>query len=110
MPSTKSIKLTPTQWLEHITRWRESGLTRSVYCQQQNISMHAFGYWLKRHRPQSVPTGQTGALTLVAAKVTSRGAETLPGELILHCPNGSKLHMPSTTPALWLGTLLGQLR
>jgi hypothetical protein len=108
MSSNQFAKLTAAQWRDHVEQWRASDLTRSAYCQKQGISIHALGYWIVRHRPQT-----TGAepLTLVPAKViTDKVGDELPTELVLYCPNGSQLHLPATTPAAWLGALLSHLQ
>lgn len=108
MSSTQSNKIKAAQWFRHVEQWRASGLTRSAYCQQHGLTVHAFGYWIVRHRTQA--TAENTALTLIPAKASTDRGGQLQSELILHCPNGSKLHLPTTTPAAWLGTLLSQLR
>lgn len=108
MSSTQSNKLKASQWFHHVEQWRASGVTRSAYCQQHGFTVHALGYWITRHRTQTNATNN--ALTLIPAKVIAKHGGELPSELILVCPNGSKLHLPTTTPAAWLGTLLSQLR
>ena len=108
MSSNQFAKLTAAQWHDHVEQWRTSGLTRSAYCQKQGISIHALGYWIVRHRSQP-SSGEP--LTLVPAKViTDKAGNELPTELVLHCPNGSQLRLPATTPAAWLGTLLSHLQ
>jgi hypothetical protein len=74
---------------------------------QHGITIHSLGYWVQRHRAQAKVND---GLTLISAKVVAQPPAGLPSDLILHCPNGSKLHLPGTTPAAWLGTLLSQLR
>ena len=107
MSSTQSNKLKASQWFHHVEQWRASGVTRSAYCKQHELTIPAFGYWITRYRNQ---TTADNALTLIPGKVIAKHGGELPSELILHCPNGSKLHLPTTTPAAWLGTLLSQLR
>ncbi|MFV8343689.1 IS66 family insertion sequence element accessory protein TnpA, partial [Flavobacterium sp. XS2P39] len=29
-------------------QWRESGLPKSKFCREQDISLHQFNYWLKK--------------------------------------------------------------
>jgi hypothetical protein len=93
MSSTQSNKHKAAQWFCHVEQWRASGQTRS--CQQHGLTVHAFGYWITRHRTQVTATGNN-ALTLIPAKVIAPHGEVLPAVLILVCPNGS---MPTTTPA-----------
>ena len=109
MSSTQSNKHKAAQWFSHVELWRASGLTRTAYCQQHGLTVHALGYWITRHRTQATAAGDN-SLTLIPAKVIAPQGDKLPSELILVCPNGSKLHLPTTTPAAWLGTLLGQLQ
>lgn len=108
MASTITKKEKAAYWFNHISQWRESGQTRSEYCQQHDLSFHAFGYWIGRHRAQAKNNGD--AMNFVRAKVGDTGVITPSSDLILQCPNGSKLLIPRDTPAAWLGSLLGQLR
>ena len=32
-------------WLDHLQRWKRSGLTKAAYCQQQNIKSGSFYNW-----------------------------------------------------------------
>lgn len=94
------------QWLSHVAQWRASGITRSAYCEQHGLKLHSFIYWIKRVREQA--DGDV-KLTLVQGKVAMVSPHQAPGMLVLECPNGSKLHLPSSTCASWLGALLGAL-
>ena len=101
--STK--KRAQTEWYNHVAQWRKSGLTRTAYCEQHDLKLHALMYWIKRCDAKSEANG---ALTLVPARMTSALSQSELA-LILECPNGSKLHLPISTSAIWLGALLGQL-
>ncbi len=35
-------------WLEHLRRWKQSGLSQAQYCRQQHLSAQAFGWWKGR--------------------------------------------------------------
>jgi len=35
-------------WRDHITRWRESGLSQADYCRQRGLKPSRFTYWKKR--------------------------------------------------------------
>ena len=36
-------------WPAHIARWKESGLTQAEYCRQNELRLHAFGYWKRKY-------------------------------------------------------------
>ena len=95
------------QWLAHVAQWRASGITRSAYCEQHGLKLHSLIYWNKRVREQA--DGGDAKLTLVKAKVAKVTPHQATGMLVLECRNGSKLHLPSSTSASWLGALLGAL-
>ena len=107
MTSIQGNKITRSQWFAHVEQWRASGLTKSEYCQVNGITVHALSYWITRHREQGP---ECGKLTLIPAKMTGNTDASPSTSLILHCPNGSQLHFPAGTPAVWLGALLAQLR
>ena len=52
------MSLTPKQahWKSVIDEWRDSGLTQKSFCQQRDINLHAFGYWIKKFRIASQDT------------------------------------------------------
>lgn len=43
-------------WEQQLKRFKESGLTRSQYCRDNNINYDRFGYWLKRLSPAELST------------------------------------------------------
>ncbi len=49
------MPLTPKQahWQSVIEEWQHSGLTQKTFCQQRDINLHAFGYWIKKFRVAS---------------------------------------------------------
>ncbi len=96
----------PEYWLAHIAQWKASGLSRAAYSAQHGFKLHTLAYWIKRNKTLSC---SDMPLTLIAAKIQP-APQVLPTDLILRCPNGSVLHLPPSTPATWLGTLLSQLK
>lgn len=42
------IKDKARYWQQHMEAWQASDLTQPAYCQQQAISLAAFGYWRTR--------------------------------------------------------------
>ena len=47
-------------WEPHVVGWRKSGLSKSVYCEERRLSVHALGYWDKRLKALSGPGGHQG--------------------------------------------------
>ncbi|MGL4859905.1 MAG: IS66 family insertion sequence element accessory protein TnpA, partial [Enterobacteriaceae bacterium] len=35
---------------QHLAAWQESGLSKTAYCQQVNINIATFYYWLEKKR------------------------------------------------------------
>ena len=35
-------------WAEQIQNWKDSGLSKAEYCQQNQLTKHAFHYWCKK--------------------------------------------------------------
>jgi hypothetical protein len=89
------------EWIEHVSKWRTSGLTRVAYCQQENIPINSFIYQVNRSQET-----QANELTLIPVKVQAVPAG---GELVLRSPNGWSLAMASDVSAAWLSDLLGRL-
>ena len=94
------------QRLAHVVQWRASGVTRSAYCAQHGLKLRSFNEWIKLSRERGDGDAK---LTLIQGKVAQVSSPQLPAMLVLECPNGSKLHLPSNTAASWLGALLGAL-
>ncbi len=107
MSTNQTSRLTKTEWFAHVGRWRVSGLSKSEYCRQYGIGIQALNYWLAREQEQE---SAVKPLTLVPAKLTTNVEAPRLDVLILQCANGSRLHLPANTSAIWLGTLLAQLR
>lgn len=40
-------------WDEHLSRWKESGLSQSAYCREHQLNLHRFIYWKKRRSPKT---------------------------------------------------------
>lgn len=98
--------LSKNAWFVHVAKWRSSKLTRAAYCTQHGLKLRSFIYWINQSKTAkaNTPTG----ITLVPAKI--KISTPNPTEhLVLRCPNGSTLSLPTNTPANWLGALLGQL-
>jgi len=42
-------------WQAIIEQWRDSGLTQTQFCTEQDIKLHNFYYWLKKQRLENEP-------------------------------------------------------
>ena len=42
-----------TQWLRHVERWKESGLSVNKYCLENGINKSTFRYWIERDRKKT---------------------------------------------------------
>ncbi len=101
MTSQSTSAISPDAWADHIAAWRLSNLTRTAYCRQHGLKVHAFLYRLNQQGATA------GPLTLVPA---STGVQPVaPTGLTLHGPQGWSLSMPGDVSAAWLGQLLGAL-
>lgn len=99
-----------SQWFEHVTRWRASGLSQSAYCAREALSESAFGYWVaKANKGTAMPN--VAPLTLVPARAqwlepAMRESDTLS----VRSPDGWQLSFAERPPAGWLRKLLGGAR
>ena len=53
-------------WSGHIEKWRQSGLSRSAYCKQEDVSVCQLGYWINKEKsgPEKLSTEQSGFIKL----------------------------------------------
>ena len=113
-----SNQLSSDQWLNHVTEWRASGLTRHTYCSQHGIKLNSLIYWIKRSK--RLESTALPPLTFVPTQVISltpdsavNGLTTIQGEaapsFILECRSGCNLILPASISAAWLGALLSAL-
>ena len=95
------------RWLDHVARWRTSGVSRAAYCAREGLSESAFGYWIAKANRGERERG-AAPLTLVAARAqwldVQAGNEA--GALTLRSPEGWQLCFAQCPPARWLRELL----
>ena len=89
--------------IEHIKIWQASGLTQSVYCQQQGLNAKTFSRWFKTYQLSNQPTRPL----LIPVEIKP-AADILPAtELIwLRLAKGYSLELPSNISPHWLAELL----
>ncbi len=37
-------------WIKHVEAWKQSGLTRKMYCQENDVKASTFNTWVCRYR------------------------------------------------------------
>ena len=45
-------------WSDHISRWKETNLSKAAYCRQNGLAQHCFHYWFHKleRSPEAPPT------------------------------------------------------
>lgn len=78
------MSLTPKQahWHALIESWQSSGLTQTAFCQQHQLKLPTFRYWVKRCRSHLKSEGQAGPhasafVPLAMASITPAAAELI---------------------------------
>lgn len=69
---SQSIEMFP-----YIESWQTSGLTQKAYCDQHNIILHVFYYWLKRYRLKQGPAAEKGFISVSLRTAKSPGAASM---------------------------------
>jgi hypothetical protein len=85
-----------------IARFLESGLTRTVFCKQESLSVAKFDYWLRlyrRNRAVPLPDQSKFVSVRLAPSVYST-QRTVDSSLHLHFPNGVSVSGLSSDPQL----------
>ena len=59
-------------WDEHLSKWKESGLSQSAYCREHELNLHRFNYWKRRLSPKSP------SVSLVELPISMRNTAWLP--------------------------------
>ena len=71
-----------------VSAWRESGLMRQTFCDQEHLNMATFASWIKKEREQSQPFSQS----LVPLQIEDYCSPTSSGFEVEY-PNGVRLHL-----------------
>jgi hypothetical protein len=48
----QQVEKVKEQMYAHIEKWKQSGLSQKLYCEQQGVKYHVFHYWYKLYRDQ----------------------------------------------------------
>lgn len=84
------------QITELISLWRASGLTKSAFCNNQQISIHKFNYWLKKFSETKISKSNENEIRFFSVedskvKNTSAKANAKPS-ILVELPNGIKIN------------------
>lgn len=96
-------------WKEHFTAWEASGLTKPVYCEQNNISYQSFIYQYNR----TVTKSKNSSLSFTEAKPNPAGITPPSLGLQLMFPNGIRIGIGGEINSTLLQTVLsiaGEMR
>jgi hypothetical protein len=55
VPTTKNIKQDAPPWREHVTQWRDNGLTQAAYGREYELCPHSFSYHKLKYSSLLVP-------------------------------------------------------
>ena len=82
---------------QHLDSWQQSGLSKQHYCQQHNINVSTFYYWLK-HRRNDAAIPVPSAF-IPARRIISETDET--NSVVLNLPNGCSVRcLPAQLPVV----------
>ena len=84
----KSKTKTRKQIYQIVSTWRDSGLSRQSFCEQEHLRMATFESWIKKEREQS----QTFTQSLVPLQIEEYLAPISSGFEVEY-PNGVRLHL-----------------
>lgn len=106
-------------WLDVIRQCRASGLTNQIWCEQHDISLKSYYYWLSKIRKlalEELPRKKNGIHMYTgqqAAILTESSSEftelSLPGRSISSSAPAAKIHIGSITVELYEGTFAQML-
>ena len=85
----KSESKTRKQIYQIVSTWRNSGLSRQSFCEQEQLSMATFESWIRKEREQSQPITQS----LVPLQIEEYTAPIKSNGFEVVYPNGVRLHL-----------------
>lgn len=71
----------------HVKDWKASGLNQAIYCEEQELKLPTFSYWIQKYHKQS-HQDEKGSFIAISKAVSFTTKEY---EII--CPNGVKLRV-----------------
>lgn len=86
---------------QHVQSWKQQKLSRKLYCQQNDLSIHKFNYWVLRliKEEQVSAVSMTKGFTKIPQPVTVSSADPF---FQVELPNGNRINFyRSLTPELY---------
>lgn len=99
--STKSKSSLYQQMSQHVQSWKQQKLSRKLYCQQNDLSIHKFNYWVLRliKEEQVFTVPKTKGFTKIPQPVT---VSSVGPSFQVELPNGNRINFyGSLTPELY---------
>ena len=88
-------------WLRHIEAWRGEGVSLAMYCDRENLSRSAFGYWRRKLSAPRTPLDGFIKLKLPANRAA--------GMIYLRLRTGIELGVVPGTDVRYVGELVNEL-
>ncbi|MEO7694749.1 MAG: hypothetical protein ABIS36_12385 [Chryseolinea sp.] len=88
------MKQTKEQMQLAVTAWRQSGLSKKVFCEERNITYQTFHYWCKR-----LAESKPGFTQINVVPGSSSGSEII-------FPSGVRLRFDGEPSVQWLRELV----
>ena len=96
-----------------IERWHNSGLTQQRFCEEHDLSLAVFGYWLRKYREASNSNVEAGPAGEAAPGFLPLQLETAPSSLStaleIQLPDGTLLRFHRLPPQSYLNGLFTSL-
>ena len=92
------MKIHP-QWRQHVSAWRQSGLSQAAYCRQQTLNDKTFSRWV-RH---ALSVDQAPTPSLIPIRLSPQISQS---PLLLRLEHGACLELSTTVSPPWLAELL----
>lgn len=91
----KVMKRTLSEMQEICQRWEQSGMSRRVFCEQNNIAHQTFNYWYKR-----IKSKRSAGFTEIALPVSRKKS------IEVFFPSGARIEFDGEPSVNWLRELV----
>ena len=88
MSAIKNTNQDAPFWLEHVSQWRDSGLSQADYCRQHGLCQHSFSYHKLKSSTGPLPTKGESAGSVRVQVITQPQYHE---PLTLHFAKGARL-------------------
>jgi hypothetical protein len=81
-----------------IEEWKESRISKPVFCKNRSINIHTFNYWCQKIKKQKPISG--------FIEIRPVGNQIIPQPIRLTYPNGVSIELPSASDLGLIGSLI----